>query len=90
MAESDISKSGGSASAHDGPRINETMLRSEIAFWREMIGSASNELPAEAVERMGHALALAERKLSNFYRAHAGSSQQNVFRLDQARRNVHD
>ncbi len=90
MAESDISTSGDSASAPAGPRINETMLRSEIAFWREMIGSASSEVPAEAVERMQHALALAERKLSHFYGVHAGPGRQNVFHLDPTRRQVHD
>ncbi len=90
MAESDISTSRGSASAEAGPQFNETVLRSEIAFWQEMLGSATSELPDEAVERMRHALALAERKLSHFYMAHAGAKRQNVFHLDQARRNFHD
>jgi hypothetical protein len=90
MAESEISMSGGSASAEAGPHINETVLRSEIAFWQEMIGSVSSDLPVEAVERMQHALALAERKLSHFYGAHAGAIRQNVYQLDQARRIIHD
>ncbi len=90
MAESEISTSRGPASADAGPRINETVLRSEIAFWQEMIGSATSELPDEAVERMRHALALAERKLSHFYVTQTGAGRQNVFHLDQARRNFHD
>ena len=90
MAESEISTSGGSVSTETGPQINEAVLRSEIAFWQEMIGSATSQLPEEAVERMRHALALAERKLAHFYAVHAGATRQNVFHLDQARRNFHD
>ena len=90
MAESEISISGGSASTQAGPNINETVLRSEIAFWQEMIGSSSNALPPEAVERMHQALALAEKRLSCLYEMRVSAHTSNVFHLDQARRNHHD
>ena len=48
-------------------QANETALRSEVGFWREMIQARSDALPAEAVERMHHALALAEHRLVALY-----------------------
>lgn len=41
----------------------EILLRSEIAFWREMLAENDESLPAESRERMQQALALAERRL---------------------------
>jgi len=90
MAESEISTSEDSASTQAGPRVNETVLRSEIAFWQEMIGTTSNALPPEAVERMHHALALAEKRLSGLYDLHLSARPSNVFHLEQARRIHHD
>lgn len=90
MAESEISTSEDSASTQAGPRVNETVLRSEIAFWQEMIGTSSNALPPEAVERMHHALALAEKRLSGLYDLHLSARPSNVFHLEQARRIHHD
>lgn len=90
MAESEISISEDSAPSQAGPRVNETVLRSEIVFWQEMIGTSSNALPPEAVERMHHALALAEKKLSCLYELHLSANASNVFHLEQARRIHHD
>lgn len=41
----------------------EMLLRSEIGFWREMLAESGEALPAESLERMRQALALAERRL---------------------------
>lgn len=40
----------------------EEMLRAEIGFWREMLESCDTNAPAESIERMQQALALAERR----------------------------
>ena len=90
MAESEISTDGGAATNQAGPHVNETVLRSEIAFWQEMIGTSSDALPPEAVERMHHALALAEKRLSCLYEIHGGTRSANVIHLDRARRHHHD
>jgi hypothetical protein len=44
--------------------INEALLRSEIGFWRELIDSSDSSQPAEYIERMQQALALAESRLA--------------------------
>lgn len=44
-------------------RCSEALLRSEVAFWREMLSGDLGSLPAESVERMRQALALAEYRL---------------------------
>lgn len=41
----------------------EMLLRSEIGFWREMLAESGDALPAESLERMRQALALAEGRL---------------------------
>lgn len=41
----------------------EILLRSEIAFWRELLASSDGVQPVEAVDRMRQALALAEYRL---------------------------
>ena len=86
MAETEtiISDPPGGPCNHKLP--HETALRSEIAFWREMIEARSDALPPEAVERMHHALALAERRLSILYEQHERSEIGNVFQLHMARR----
>jgi hypothetical protein len=62
--------------------LNETMLRSEVLFWQELIESSSDALPPESVERMEQALELARSRLSALfeeYRRHeiAGSHDQS-------------
>jgi hypothetical protein len=67
---------------------HETVLRSEISFWKEMIGSRSEALPPEAVERMHFALALAEKRLAQIHEEHLFTYSESVYRLDRERRNV--
>ena len=45
-----------------GRGAGEDMLRAEIGFWREMLASCDGSVPAENIERMQQALALAERR----------------------------
>lgn len=47
----------------------ETLLRSEIAFWRDMIDSCDADHPPESLERMRQAQGLAEFRLLELYRA---------------------
>ena len=44
--------------------INEALLRSEIGFWQEMIGTSNESTTDEALERMKQALALAQSRLT--------------------------
>lgn len=49
----------------DSPALNESLLRSEIAFWRDMIETQNLAGQShEALERMHQALALAEYRLA--------------------------
>ena len=61
-------------SPHKGPRpdmpaelpavrFSEVLLRSEVLFWREMLTRECGSLPAESLERIRQALALAEYRL---------------------------
>lgn len=47
--------------------LNEASLRSEIGFWRELIDSCPQTQSPESLERMNHALALAETRLQNLF-----------------------
>jgi hypothetical protein len=67
---------------------SETALRSEVAFWREMIGARSEALPAEAVERMHHALALAEHRIVALYGRRNTPDVPRVIDLAAARRKM--
>lgn len=75
-----------------GHWTNEALLRSEIGFWREMIDSCESTEPRESVERMRHALALAEQRLLHVFEKHrqagmeGASPHSNVYRLDVTRR----
>ena len=51
---------------------SEFELRSEVAFWRELIRDSGEALPADSVERMQQALALAESRLRQLYAECAG------------------
>lgn len=46
----------------------EFLLRSEITFWRDLVTSCGDAVPAESIERMKQALALAESRLLQLYR----------------------
>lgn len=45
----------------------EFLLRTEVAFWRDLVNNCGAEAPPESVERMRHALALAEHRLLQLY-----------------------
>jgi hypothetical protein len=70
-----------------GTGANEALLRSEIGFWREMIDSCDDTQPEDSVERMHHALELAEARLMHlfeFYRqagANDSDGPSNVYYL---------
>ena len=44
--------------------LNESLLRSEISFWKELIDTCDSLQPTDSLERMRQALALAELHLS--------------------------
>lgn len=46
---------------------SESLLRSEIAFWRQMIESCDADHPPQSLERMQQALGLAEYRLLQLY-----------------------
>jgi hypothetical protein len=71
-----------------GLQPNEAALRSEVGFWREMIRARSEALPPEAVERMQHALALAEHRLVTLYGRRVDDGVSQVIDLATARRRV--
>jgi hypothetical protein len=62
----------------------EVLLRSEVGFWRELIDSCPEAHSSDSVERMNHALALAESRLADVL----GSCKpiSNVYHLDESRR----
>jgi hypothetical protein len=66
----------------------ETLLQSEIGFWRDMIEACGEREAAETVERMQQALALAERRLATLLEFNACDEPvaPNVYRLKQKRR----
>ena len=45
----------------------ECLLRAEIGFWRELLEVADCTVPAESIERMQQALALAECRLLQLF-----------------------
>ena len=87
MAEPESIKAAGPGAETRCAQLNETALRSEIGFWREMIESRSDALPLDAVERMHFALALAEQRLAELFRGQAGGAPANVIHLAVKRRN---
>lgn len=85
-----VAASGGSRTqAETG--ANEAGLRAEIAFWKEMLEICGDDTPPESLERMGFALALAEKRLKTLFDEYStpgkvGDSPPNVFHLDRVRR----
>jgi hypothetical protein len=45
-----------------GAGDSEALLRAEIGFWRDLLQECSESVPADSVERMRQALALAEHR----------------------------
>jgi hypothetical protein len=76
------SNSQGACSVERG--ISEAMLRTEIGFWRDMIVSCRDTEAPDNLERMQHALALAELRLGDLC-AHVAP---NVFPIESARGEV--
>ena len=64
--------------------ITEALLRTEIGFWRDMIVSCRETEPPDSIERMQHALALAEMRLGHL----CENQPSNVFHIDTARGGV--
>jgi hypothetical protein len=60
------STAGGGAAARgvrcQSASTSETLLRAEIGFWRELLDECNPSVPADSIERMRQALALAERR----------------------------
>ena len=72
MATAKPGKGGRHGEAGAVKQRSEAELRSEAAFWQDMIDSDTGTLPREAVERMRHALALVEWRLAGLYLEVAG------------------
>jgi hypothetical protein len=45
----------------------EFLLRTEVAFWRDLLESCGADVPPESIERMRQAAALAELRLLQLY-----------------------
>ena len=52
----------------------EFLLRTEIAFWRDLLAGCGDAVPPASVERMHQALALAESRLQQLYHGGLRSS----------------
>ena len=57
---------------------NEALLRSEIGFWKELIGSRDPSIAPASVERMEHALALAEKRLAELFQKYRNGLKKNL------------
>jgi hypothetical protein len=68
MRDKPVQRSGQAPEAWLQCLAGETLLRSEITFWRELLASSDGAQPPEAVDRMRQALALAEYRLLSLYR----------------------
>lgn len=71
-----------------GLHFSEIALRSEVAFWREMISARSDALPREAGERMRQALALAEWRLAEHYERRPGGDVSQLIDFAQAKKRL--
>jgi len=54
---------------------SEALLRAEIGFWRELLDESVHSLPADSIERMRQALALAERRFLQLVREGEASGE---------------
>lgn len=77
--------------SEDSESRTRALLQSEIRFWRDLIGSSPATQSADSMERMRHALELAEMRLANLsvaYRetgATGGARASNIYCLDTRR-----
>ena len=67
-------------------RCDTNLLRSEIEFWQEMIQASSGAMPAQAMERMQFALALARKRLAEHLGSPADAKPCRVVEIHRARR----
>ena len=65
MSKADIHDERG-RSAADVRSVIESLLKSEISFWQELIRHPSSTMTEESMERMNQALALAQTKLRKY------------------------
>lgn len=79
--------------AASGRIVNEALLRSEVAFWRELIAASDLAVqPSASIERMHQALALAESRLAGLFADHEqgdsapSSGSARIYHLDPGRR----
>jgi hypothetical protein len=82
MSENTDSDRQGAVSMQRG--ISEALLRTEIGFWRDMIVSCRDTESPDSLERMQHALKLAETRLAQM----SGKMKSNVLCIDAARGGV--
>lgn len=54
---------------------SEFLLRTEVAFWRDLVESSGDAVPPESIERMQQALALAESRLLQLYSGDGGAAR---------------
>ena len=64
---------------------SEALLRAEIGFWRELLQECNQSVPADSIERMRQALALAEQRFLQLCRE-AGGHAESSDRLRQTSR----
>ena len=89
MAETEIKQLRRPAGQVDLGPVGRAALQAEIRFWEDMIETRGHCLPPEAVERMQHAMALAERRLRCCLELPEPLNGR-VFSLDKARRMSHE
>lgn len=70
---------------HAQDQTSESLLRSEIDFWQEMIEARCEDLPDHAVERMHFALALAKKRLAEWTGAPRDEREARVVPIRPAR-----
>jgi hypothetical protein len=58
--------------------VSEALLRAEIGFWRELLQECEDSVPADSVERMRQALALAERRFMQLCREAEGRERSSA------------
>lgn len=91
MAEPIPMTAAGDSHARPHTEGKESALRAEIVFWNEMLETCGESMPPESRERMGFALALAEKRLKTLFEevsppGKASEDPPNVIHMDRRRR----
>ena len=89
MADTEIKQFRRPAGQADMGPAGRDALQAEILFWEDMIETRGHCLPPEAVERMQHAMALAERRLLRCLEV-TDPLNSRIYSLDKARRMSHE